>query len=77
MPSISLKVTQPPSREPDDRAAHAPRPLFSGSGDTDYLCGHCQSVIAAGMAPNQHVIVDSATCAACGAVNEFPPGLRA
>jgi hypothetical protein len=29
------------------------------------------------MGPRQHVIVDTATCSACGAENEFPLDLRA
>ena len=53
------------------------KPLFRGNGDTDYLCGSCGAVIAAEMGPRQHVIVDTATCSACGAENEFPPELRA
>jgi len=51
--------------------------LFRGSGDTDYLCGNCGSVIAASMGPSQRVILDAATCSVCGAENEFPAHLRA
>ena len=32
--------------------------------------------IAAGMRPTQHFMLDRATCAACGATNEFPLELR-
>jgi hypothetical protein len=77
MPAIRLKVTHPPAGG-SERAGPLPaRPLFQGSGDTDYVCGSCGAVIAARMAPSQHVIVDTATCSGCGAVNEFPLSLRA
>jgi hypothetical protein len=77
MPSISLKVTRPPGEGADLRAVEPARPLFRGNGDTDYLCGNCGAVIAASMGPRQHVIVDTTTCPACGAENEFPVQLRA
>jgi hypothetical protein len=77
MPSIALNVTEAPmnaeDREPDREAG----PLFRGSGDIDYLCGNCGFVIVAGFGPNQHVIVDMASCPACAATNEFPVELRA
>ena len=77
MPTISLKVTRPSA----DGAAHPlpefDKPLFRGTGDTDYLCGNCGFVIAASMGPTQRVIIDAATCSACGAENEFPLSLRA
>jgi hypothetical protein len=77
VPTISLKVTRAP---PDGAARHTPeldKPLFRGTGDTDYLCGNCGLVIAASMGPAQRVIIDVATCSACGAENEFPVHLRA
>jgi hypothetical protein len=77
MPIISLKVKGQPSMPADRGAREAGKPLFTGSGDTDYLCGNCGSVIAASMGPAQRVIVDEATCSACGAQNEFPVHLRA
>ena len=77
MPTISLKVTRPSSGGLDEVAPEVGKPLFRGTGDTDYLCGQCGSVIAASMGPGQRVIIDSATCSACGAENEFPPHLRA
>jgi DNA-directed RNA polymerase subunit RPC12/RpoP len=77
MPTMSLKVTRPPSGAADHRTLELDKPLFRGTGDTDYLCGSCGSVIAASMGPNQRVIIDVATCAACGAENEFPLRLRA
>jgi hypothetical protein len=77
MPTMSLKVTRPPSGAADHRTLELGKPLFRGTGDTDYLCGSCGSVIAANMGPNQRVIIDVATCAACGAENEFPLRLRA
>jgi ribosomal protein S27AE len=50
--------------------------LFRGNGDIDYLCGNCGFTIAAGMGPAQHFMLAHATCAACGATNEFPAALR-
>ena len=76
MPIISLKVTRPPSSAADHRPPELVKPLFRGSGDTDYQCGNCGSVIAASMGPTQRVIVDTVTCSACGAENEFPAPLR-
>jgi DNA-directed RNA polymerase subunit RPC12/RpoP len=76
MPTISLKVTRPPSSAADQGAPEPGKPLFRGSGDTDYLCGNCGSVIAASMGAGQRVIIDKAACSACGAENEFPAHLR-
>jgi hypothetical protein len=76
MPTMSLKIRRPPSGAADVGAPELGKPLFRGAGDTDYLCGSCGSVMAASMAPNQRVNVDAATCAACGAENEFPLHLR-
>jgi DNA-directed RNA polymerase subunit RPC12/RpoP len=76
MPTMSLKITRPPSSAADLGTPELDKPLFRGTGDTDYLCGNCGSVIAASMGPNQRVNVDAATCAACGAENEFPLHLR-
>ena len=76
MPTFSLKVTAPPLDAGNDHRSPDARPLFSGTGDTDYLCGHCGAVMAARMGPGQRVIVDTATCSTCGAVNEFPVDLR-
>jgi hypothetical protein len=73
---MSLKIRRPASSVTDLGTPELAKPLFRGTGDTDYLCGSCGSVIAASMGPNQRVIVDAATCAACGAENEFPPQLR-
>ena len=77
MPTMSLKVTRQPSSVVDHGAPDSDKPLFRGSGDTDYLCGNCGSVIAKSMGPTQRVILDAATCASCGAENEFPAHLRA
>ena len=77
MPTISLKLTRPPSSAADHAAPELSKPLFRGTGDTDYVCGNCGAVIAASMGPSQRVIVDTATCSTCGAENEFPLHLRA
>ena len=76
MPVISLKVTHPPPSAADYRPPELVKPLFRRSGDTDYQCGNCGSVIAASMGPTQRVIVDAVSCSACGAENEFPARLR-
>ena len=76
MPTMSLKIRRPPSSAADLGTPELGKPLFRGTGDTDYLCGSCESVIAASTGPNQHIIVDVTTCAACGAENEFPLHLR-
>jgi hypothetical protein len=77
VPTISLKVTRPSPGAADRRSPEFDKPLFRGTGDTDYLCGNCGLVIAASMGPAQRVIIDAATCSACGAENEFPIHLRA
>src|SRR5215471_19151925 len=77
LPTISLKLTRPPPGAADHAASELGKPLFRGTGDTDYVCGNCRSVIAASMGPGQRVIVDTATCSVCGAENEFPLHLRA
>ena len=75
MPSIALKTTHAPSEREEGDIRRGAGPLFRGNGDIDYLCGNCGFVIASGMAPKQHVMLDRACCAACGATNEFPPDL--
>jgi hypothetical protein len=77
MPTFMLRVMGPPTGVANDLVPGSAKPLFRGTGDTDYLCGNCGSLIAANMGPAQRVIVDSAVCSACGAENEFPPHLRA
>lgn len=76
MPTVVLKVTHPSLTGGEHRPPEIVRPLFRGSGDTDYLCGNCAAVIASGMGPTQRVNVDVATCSACGVENEFPLNLR-
>lgn len=77
MPNIYLKLTRPSSGTVDEVVPRLGTPLFRGTGDTDYLCGNCGSVIAASMGPNQRVILERTTCSVCGAENEFPPHLQA
>lgn len=76
MPSIVLKTTHAPSENDAREIPRGAGPLFRGNGDIDYLCGNCGFVIAANMGPAQHFMLAHATCAACGATNEFPPELR-
>lgn len=76
MPSIALKVTRASAGGGDAISPQPGKPLFRGTGDTDYVCGECGYVIAASMGPTQRVIVDTTICAGCGAENEFPTELR-
>ena len=48
MPAIPLKVTRPPASDAADPVPDAAKPLFRGTGDTDYVCGNCGAVIALG-----------------------------
>ena len=77
MPVVTLKVTRPPLSSGAPPPPQTARPLFRGNGGTDYVCGNCAAVIALGMGPTQHVIVDTTICSSCGAENEFPVELRA
>lgn len=77
MTTISLKVTRTPPGIAARATPEFDQPLFRGTGDTDYVCGNCGLVIAARMGPAQRVILDVATCSACGAENEFPLHMRA
>lgn len=77
MPVVELTVTRPPAENANPRTPELVPPLFRGRGGTDYVCGNCGAVIASGMGPDQHVIIDRTVCAGCGAENEFPPSLRA
>src|SRR5215471_881161 len=53
LPTIPLKVTRPSSSAADHAAPELGKPLFRGTGDTDYVCGNCGAVIAASMGPAQ------------------------
>ena len=76
MPTIVLKIKHAPTDASDREASQSAGPLLRGTGDTDYLCGNCDFVIASEMGRKQRVPMDGATCPACGAENEFPPELR-
>ena len=76
MPTIVLKLTRAPSDTRVEQTPQTAGPLLRGTGDTDYLCGNCGFVIAWGIGPGQRVAVETPTCSACGAENEFPPELR-
>lgn len=77
MPMMSLKVTHPPSRADHYRIEGRGKPLFRGTGETDYVGGNCGPLIAANMGPAQRVIVDAAVGSACGAENESSGHLKA
>jgi rubrerythrin len=76
MPAIPLKLTRRSPEIGAEQTSPTPGPLLRGAGDTDYVCGNCGFVIASRIAPGQRVAIDTATCPACGAENEFPPELR-
>jgi DNA-directed RNA polymerase subunit RPC12/RpoP len=77
MTPVVLKVTRVAPDGPEPLSPPRSRaPLFRGTGDTDYVCGNCGSVMAAAMGPRQHVTVQNAVCSTCGAENEFPVELR-
>jgi hypothetical protein len=76
MATIVLKLTRAPSDISVEQTPQIAGPLLHGTGDIDYLCGNCGFAIASGIGPGQRVPVDTATCSACGAENEFPPELH-
>jgi hypothetical protein len=76
MPTIVLKLMRAPSDTSVEQAPQSAGPLLRGTGDTDYPRGNYGFVTASGIRQKQCVAVDTATCSACGAENEFPPDLR-
>ena len=74
MPQIKLKVVRDAIAPPPWSAPPGAGPLFTGSGDTDYVCGVCEFVIAARMGAGQRVASIETECPSCGAVNEVAIG---
>jgi hypothetical protein len=70
MASIKLKVIRDATIPPPWTAPPSAGPLFTGSGDIDYVCGSCDFVIAAKMGPGQRITPLEPECPCCGAVNE-------
>jgi uncharacterized Zn finger protein len=73
MSPVILEVTNPLPSVAEHRPPEVIKPLFRGTGDTDYVCGNCGTVIASSMGLRQRVNVDVATCSACGAENKSHP----
>jgi hypothetical protein len=63
MPQITLEATGCPHPPNTDA-----KPLLTGQGDTDYLCGNCDQVIAEKIEKGQINRV-SVECPACGVSN--------
>jgi hypothetical protein len=70
MANIKLKVLRDPTAPPPWTAPAGAGPLFTGTGDTDYLCGSCDFVIAAGIGPGQRIALMETDCPCCGATIE-------
>ena len=70
MPTIKLKVIRDPITPPPWTAPPGAGPLFTGTGDTDYVCGNCEFVIAAKIAAAQRIAPIETDCPCCGAVNQ-------
>jgi hypothetical protein len=74
MPQIKLKIVRDAILPPPWMAPAGAGPLFTGSGNTDYVCGVCEFVIAASIASAQRIASIETECPACGAVNEVTTG---
>lgn len=70
MAKVKLKVIRDAATPPPWTAPPGAGPLFTGVGDTDYVCGSCEFVIAAKMAPGRRIMPIETDCPCCGAVNE-------
>jgi hypothetical protein len=74
MPQIKLKVVRDAILPPRWTAPPGAGPLFTGSGDTEYVCGVCELVIAASIGSAQRVASIETECPCCGGVNEVITG---
>ncbi len=70
MPKIKLRVIRDPMTPPPWNPPPGAGPLFTGTGDTDYVCGSCEFIIAAKMGQGQRIAAIETNCPCCGAVNE-------
>jgi len=70
MPQIKLKVVRGATLPPPWTAPAGARPLITGSGDTDYVCGVCEFIIAASIGSAQRIASIETERPSCGAVNE-------
>lgn len=71
MARIKLKVIRGPAAPPPWMAPVGAGPLLTGTGDTDYVCGSCEFVIAARIGTGQRVARMETDCPCCGATNEI------
>jgi hypothetical protein len=74
MRQIKLQVVRDAVLPPPWTTPPGAGPLFTGSGDTDYVCGVCEFVIAASIGSAQYVASIETECPSCGAVNEVTTG---
>jgi hypothetical protein len=74
MPQIKLKVVRDAILPPPWIAPARARPLFTGSDDTDYVCGVCEFVIAASIGSVRRIASVETECPSCGAVNQVITG---
>jgi hypothetical protein len=74
MATVKLKIIRDATVPPPWTAPPGAGPLFTGTGDTDYVCGNCEFVIAAKMGPGQRITPLETDCPRCGAVNEVSIG---
>jgi phage FluMu protein Com len=74
MAKIKLRIIRDPMVPPPWVPPPGAGPLFTGTGDTDYVCGSCEFVIAAKIGPGQRINPIETDCPRCGAVNEVTFG---
>jgi hypothetical protein len=74
MPQVKLKVVRHAILPSPWTAPAGAGPLFTGSGDTDYVCGVCEFVIAASIGLAHCIASIETECHCCGAVNEVTTG---
>jgi hypothetical protein len=74
MPQIKLKVVRDAILPPPWTAPAGAGPLFTGSGDTDHVCGVCEFIIAASIGSGRRIAPIETECPWCGAVNEVAIG---
>ena len=74
MPQIKLKVVRDAVLPPPWIAPTGSGPLLTGSGETDYVCGVCEFVIAASIGSAQRIASIETECPCCGALNEVATG---
>jgi hypothetical protein len=75
MPTVDLKVADASWDNSAGEVLPSAGVPLRPNGDTDYLCGNGDFVIAVGMRPTR-VSMDGTTCPACGVETEFPPELH-